>query len=149
MLFRASVGELRRRNEVGRNSEQLKIPRLREGGDRSADQSDGHDDCLHLVAPFTKSMCSLKYSIVLRIPSSKSTFGSQPSTFLARVMSGCLTFGSSTGNGLYSIEDLVPVIRWISSANCWIVISRGLPRFTGSRKSLVAKRNIPSIKSLT
>ena len=40
-----------------------------------------------------------KYSIVSRMPTSKSTFGSQPSTALARVMSGWRTFGSSTGSG--------------------------------------------------
>ena len=41
-----------------------------------------------------------KYSIVFLIPSSNWTFGSQPRIFFAREMSGCRTFGSSTGNGL-------------------------------------------------
>jgi len=55
----------------------------------------------------------LKYSIVFLIPSSKSTRGSQPRTSLARVISGWRTFGSSTGSGLNSIFDFVPVIRMI------------------------------------
>ena len=35
-------------------------------------------------------------------------------------------------NYYYNIVDFVPVMRTISSANCFIVISRGLPRLTGS-----------------
>ncbi len=42
----------------------------------------------------------LKYSIVLRIPSTRSTVGSQPSNVRARVMSGRRTLGSSCGSGL-------------------------------------------------
>ena len=41
----------------------------------------------------------LKYSSVLVSPSSSGTFGSQPSSVRARVMSGCRTFGSSSGSG--------------------------------------------------
>ena len=43
-------------------------------------------------------------SIVRFSPSSRPTFGSQPRSFLARVMSGWRTFGSSCGNGL--VDDL-------------------------------------------
>src|SRR5437773_11054336 len=52
--------------------------------------------------------------------------------FFSREIFGWRTLGSSTGNGLYSIADFVPVMRMISSANCLIVISRGFPRLTGS-----------------
>ena len=41
----------------------------------------------------------LKYSIVFTSPSSSCTFGSQPSSVRARVMSGWRTFGSSVGSG--------------------------------------------------
>src|SRR5437773_9844642 len=75
---------------------------------------------------------SLKYSIVFLIPCTKSTRGSQPRTSFAREISGCRTLGSSTGNGLYSMADFVRVMRMISSANCLIVISRGLQMLTGS-----------------
>lgn len=43
---------------------------------------------------------SRKYSIVRLKPLSKSTCGSQCSSFLAKLMSGRRCFGSSTGNGL-------------------------------------------------
>src|SRR5438034_9707531 len=66
---------------------------------------------------------SLKYLIGFWIPSSKLTRGSQPRIFFARPMSGWRTFGSSTGSGLYSITDFVPIMRMISSANFLIVIS--------------------------
>ena len=79
------------------------------------------------------------------MPSSKSTFGSQPSRVLARVMSGWRTFGSSTGKGLYSSCDFVPVRRWMCSPNALIVISRGLPMFTGSWKSLCERRKMPGM----
>src|SRR3981081_722431 len=75
---------------------------------------------------------SLKYKIVSRIPDSKSTCGSHPSSFLARVISGLLTLGSSTGSGLVIISDLASVISRILLAKSSIVISRGLPIFTGS-----------------
>src|SRR6202041_404316 len=50
-----------------------------------------------------------KYSTVRATPTRTSTFGSHPSSDRAREMSGCRTFGSSTGSGLYWIADFVPV----------------------------------------
>ena len=50
---------------------------------------------------------------------------------------------------VFDSVDFVPVIRMISSANCLMVISRGLPRLTGSWKSLIASLKMPSIKSDT
>jgi hypothetical protein len=49
-----------------------------------------------------------KYSIVRFIPSCRSTFGSQPSSVRARVMSGRRTFGSSCGSGLKTISHGLP-----------------------------------------
>ena len=110
--------------------------------------------CSNLRSPFAYR-CSARLShspeVIdrLRIPSSNSTLGSQPRIFFARVMSGWRTFGSSTGSGLYLIFDFVPVMRMISSANCLIVISRGLPMFTGSWIAHCESRKMPSIKSET
>ena len=50
--------------------------------------------------PHSSLGSDLKYSYVTFKPSLRLTFGSQPSNVLAFVMSGCLCFGSSTGNGL-------------------------------------------------
>ena len=52
--------------------------------------------------------------------------------FSARVISGWRTLGSSTGSARYSMQAHVPVMRMISSANCLMVISLGLPILTGS-----------------
>src|SRR5438552_10652971 len=160
MLFAAKT-ELRRRNQVLRDLRNLKIAgaaHLGFPGKRREHQNRGQNKpkmCFHnqmsiLQLIYAWSVVfrdSRKYSIVFLIPSSKLTRGSQLRTFFARVMSGWRTFGSSTGNGLCSIVDFAPVIRMISSANCLMVISRGLPRLTGSWKSLIAGLKIPSIKS--
>ncbi len=74
-------------------------------------------------------------SIVICRPSRSSTFGSQPSSSRARVMSGRRCFGSSTGSGLKTISDLLPVSVDHSSANSRMVTSFGLPMLTGSWKS--------------
>ncbi len=52
----------------------------------------------------------LKYAIVDVRPSSSVTFGSQPSSVRARVMSGWRTFGSSVGSGLKTSRLFDPVI---------------------------------------
>ena len=51
----------------------------------------------------------LKYSIVRARPSSSGTFGSQPSSVRARVMSGWRTFGSSVGQR--PVDDLARASR--------------------------------------
>jgi hypothetical protein len=52
--------------------------------------------------------------------------------FRAREISGWRTFGSLTGSGSVIICDLAPVISRILLAKSRMVISRGLPMFTGS-----------------
>src|SRR5881392_1992602 len=77
--------------------------------------------------------CSLsrKNWIVRRSPSSRPMRGSQPSSFRARVMSGCRTFGSSSGSGRNTTALLLPASRMIVRANSRIVTSCGFPQFTG------------------
>src|ERR1043165_6541786 len=72
----------------------------------------------------------LKYSYVIFNPSLRLTVGSQPNNSFAFVISGCLCFGSSTGNGLYMIFCEVPVNLMTSSANSFKVISEGFPTLT-------------------
>src|SRR5262249_19371332 len=54
----------------------------------------------HPPQPFLPSMVRGKCSMVMRSPSARPTFGSQPKSRRARVMSGWRTFGSSCGSGL-------------------------------------------------
>src|SRR6516162_2176986 len=68
-----------------------------------------------------------KYPIVLAKPSLKETLGDQPRIFLALVMSGRRCLGSSCGSGRKTILLLDLVVATISSANCNMVISVGLP----------------------
>ena len=65
----------------------------------------------------------LKYSIVFESPSFKRTDGSQLRCALANAISGCLCFGSSEGNGLKTIREVVPVNSITFSARCNIVNS--------------------------
>ena len=67
----------------------------------------GTDGGLPAAAARRYSTLALKYSIVFVSPSRRSTFGSQPSSVRARVMSGRRTFGSSTGQRL--VDD--PALR--------------------------------------
>src|SRR4029079_5161355 len=74
----------------------------------------------------------LKYSMVFLSPSPSAPCGSQPPrSFRARVMSGCRTFGSSTGRGRKTISLLLFVSALMRSANSRMVVSIGLPQFTG------------------
>ena len=50
----------------------------------------------------------MKYSTVRPIPVSRSTLGSQPSSFRARVMSGWRWRGSSSGSGRNTSRDFGP-----------------------------------------
>ncbi len=84
-----------------------------------------------------------------RIPSSKSTRGSQPSTFRARVMSGRRTRGSSWGSGLWTMGTSRPHRRCTERANSRMVISCGLPMFTGSASPEWSSRHMPSTLSST
>src|SRR5665213_1974265 len=81
-----------------------------------------------------------KYAIVSVRPSASFTFGSHFRIFLALVMSGLRCFGSSCGSGLKMILLFDFVARIICSANCSIVISVGLPMFTGKSYWLIIKR---------
>jgi len=67
----------------------------------------------------------LKYCIVFSNPCSRETFGSQLRIFLAFAISGFLCFGSSSGNSLKMIFELVPVNFNTRSANSRIVRSSG------------------------
>ena len=82
-------------------------------------------------------------------PSSSSMVGSQPSFFLASVISGCRCLGSSFGNDLNTIFEEEPVMAIIFFANSCIENSFGLPRFTGPVKSSSVSiiLIIPSIRS--
>src|SRR2546425_272026 len=58
-----------------------------------------------------------KYSIVRRRPASSGTFGSQPKTWRAWVMSGWRTLGSSVGSGRSTTGLRLPVRRSTTSAS--------------------------------
>src|ERR1700722_12723065 len=73
----------------------------------------------------------LKYAIVSVSPSARCTLGSHLRIFLALVMSGLRCLGSSCGSGLKTILLFERVALMICSANWTIVISAGLPMFTG------------------
>src|SRR5437879_1361382 len=90
-----------------------------------------------------------KKSIVLRSPSSSATWGSQPSSVRALVMSGWRTLGSSSGRGRNTISLFEPVSALIRSANWRIEISIGLPQLTGSLWSERSRRTSPSTRSDT
>src|SRR6185436_15457099 len=92
---------------------------------------------------------SRKYWIVLSSPSLSDTFGSQPRSVRASVMSGCRVCGSSTGSGLNTIGLRLPTASRIVSANSRMVISWGLPMLTGVAASLLSRRQIPSTRSET
>ena len=89
------------------------------------------------------------YSIVRVMPSSNSHLRFPAEDFFRARDVGLAHLRVVHRSGLYSIPDFVPVMRMISSANCLIVISRGLPMLTGSWKSDCERRKIPSIKSET
>jgi hypothetical protein len=59
-----------------------------------------HPTFLRRASPQAAPTLALKYSIVLTSPSSSCTFGSQPRSVRARVMSGRRCLGSSVGSGL-------------------------------------------------
>src|SRR5262249_38966613 len=81
-----------------------------------------------------------KYSTVLATPSRTGTFGVQPRSVHARVMSGRRTLGSSSGKSRYTMGDLVPVNSTTISANCFTVYSSGLPIFVGSASPFMNRR---------
>ncbi len=87
--------------------------------------------------------------MVSRRPSSRGTLGSQPSSVRARVMSGWRCFGSFWGSGWKMIFPPPPAAARTASANWRMVISRGLPMFTGSVTSDSASRTSPSTRSFT
>src|SRR3972149_6243173 len=91
----------------------------------------------------------LKYSIVFFKPFSKSIFGDQLSSFFAFDISGCLTLGSSKGNGLCIIFDLLFVSLIMIFANSFKAISCGLPILIGWLCFETSSLYIPSIKSET
>ena len=69
--------------------------------------------------------------MVFFMPSARFTCGSHLRMVFALVMSGFRCLGSSCGNGLKTILLLDFVALMMASANSSIVISRGLPMFTG------------------
>src|SRR5712692_349739 len=89
-----------------------------------------------------------KYSSVFTRPSSSGTCGSHRSTVRARVMSGWRTFGSSVGSGLWTILLFEAVILMIVRAISSIVVSRGLPMFTGSVSVDSISLMMPSTRSV-
>src|SRR5690606_14494261 len=88
-------------------------------------------------------------SMVRRRPSARSTFGSQPSTARARLMSGLRTVGSSSGRGTYSSGLSEPTRSRTSSASSVIDTSHGLPMFTGPASRECSSRTHPSTRSST
>ena len=68
---------------------------------------------------------------------------------MAFSISGFLFIGSSSGNGKYSIFDFELVNEIIVSANSEIVISSGLPKFTGKLVSSLVSVFINLIKPST
>ena len=64
-------------------------------------------------------------------------------------MSGCRTFGSSTGSGSCTMRLPEPVSLMICSAMPATVVSTGLPRLTGSFVSDRISLRMPSTRSLT
>jgi hypothetical protein len=64
-------------------------------------------------------------------PVSASTWGTQPSRFRARIMSGRRTFGSSTGSGRCSTALGLPAKRITSRATSTIFISVGFAKLLG------------------
>jgi len=90
-------------------------------------------------------------SIVFRKPSSKGTQARNPNSRSARLTSsfrrGC-PFGLLVSQTILPVN---PVIRWISSTNSFMLISRLLPRFTGSALSYssVANRMASAASSRT
>src|SRR5690606_23979239 len=66
-------------------------------------------------------------------PSSKSTFGDQPSRALASEISGLRRRGSSMGSGCVASLDGDPVIAMTRRASSTTLTSTGLPRLTGPR----------------
>ncbi len=82
---------------------------------------------------------SRKYAIVDVSPSSSCTFGSQPSSVRARVMSGWRTFGSSVGSGWKTSWLFEPVILMMSARH---VLDRHLVRIADVDR--VVRRSTPS-----
>jgi hypothetical protein len=78
--------------------------------------------------------------MVLGNPWSRLTFGSHLRSLLASVISGWRTLGSSSGRGLKTTFDLLPVISMTFRASCSTVISFGLPTLMGPVSWLMASR---------
>ena len=92
-----------------------------------------------------------KYSTVRLRPSSSGTVGSQPSSSLARPMSGLRRTGSSEGSGRSSIAPSLAVRARIILASSSIVISPGLPRLTGpvtSRGAFISRIRPSTMSSM-
>src|SRR5690349_4151933 len=87
--------------------------------------------------------------MVRRKPSSSVIAGRQPRRRRARVVSGRRTAGSSTGRGMNSIGEALPVMSLIVSASRSTVSSREPPILTGPAKSLAARAKIPATVSST
>src|ERR1019366_9552528 len=91
----------------------------------------------------------LKYSSDSRKPVCKSILGSQPSSFLAFLMSGQRCFGSSWGRAWKRTLLLEPVTSSTTCAHPRMVNSPGLPMLVGSRSSDFDNPRIPATSSLT
>src|SRR3990167_288506 len=92
------------------------------------------------------------HSTVFCMPDARSVRGTQPSSFVARVMSGHRLSGSSIGRGTFLIAT-VPIR---AARSTWAAISRtecsvGLPMFTGPSGggSISMSRTRPSTRSST
>ena len=68
---------------------------------------------------------------MIPIPSSRGTRGVQSSSAEAREISGFRRNGSSSPCSRWTVPDPAPQIRSMVSASAAIVVSSGLPRFTG------------------
>jgi len=150
-LFRAGVSELRRGNEVGVifSIENHCCRGCAIAVVTMADRTIALIRVVRFIWLFVYQLDMLSEVINrFAIPSSKFTRGSQPRIFFAAPIS--VDAPSDRPPARAGIRfRFCPVIRMISSANCLIVISRGLPNIHRFMKSLIASRKIPSIKSLT